>query len=89
MPWSRPTYIEITGTAAQAIRAGLRQQAFDARECFGCLAPLRTRTAVYCSRACAADMGDAGDVDLPALVVNLALLFVTPAMEAHRVTAAH
>jgi hypothetical protein len=90
MTWSKPTYLEITGTAAQAIRADLRQQVFDDRECWGCLAPLRDRTSTFCSTACREEMGDEGDVDLPALVVNLAaLLFVTtPAMRGHHAAAA-
>jgi hypothetical protein len=82
MTWSAPTYLEITGDEAQAIRADLRQQAFDARTCWGCLAPLRTRTAMYCSESCRDEMGDAGDVDLPALVVGL-VISLPYLMEAH------
>jgi hypothetical protein len=89
MTWTKPTYVEITGAEAQAIRADVRRQAFNDRECFGCLAPLRDRTSTYCSRACAEEMGDPGDVDLPALVVNLAaLLFVAPAMKVQHHAAA-
>jgi len=89
MTWSKPSYVEITGAEAQAIRADLRRQAFDDRECFGCLAPLRDRTSAYCSRACAEEMGDEGAVDLPALVVNLAVLLVAPraVMEVRRAAA--
>jgi hypothetical protein len=64
MPWS--SYVEITGAEAMAIRDDLREQAYRDRECWGCLAPLRDRTSTYCSHACAEEMQDSGDVDLPA-----------------------
>jgi hypothetical protein len=65
MTWTRPAYLEITGTQVLAIRTGLREQAFQDRQCFGCLTPLRDRTSTYCSAACRDEMDDPGDVDTP------------------------
>jgi hypothetical protein len=70
---SKPSYVEITCVEARMIRQGLRQQAYRDRECWTCLAPLRDRTSTYCSQACAVEMQDPGDVDLPARVVALVI----------------
>jgi hypothetical protein len=76
--WTKPTITELPTAEGRIVRAHLRAQAFDDRECWACLRPLRYPTSTYCSHACREEMQDDGMVDGGALVIVLHQLIPVP-----------